>query len=110
MDVILDLERDVEVDHVSDVVHVEAAARDVGRDEDADALLSKAVHDLEAPGLFEVARQRCRREVAPPKLAVDLADHASCIAEDEDGLVVVALDVLLEQPEEHLHSIDGGHA
>src|SRR5262245_12979490 len=50
--------RHVEVHHVADVLDIEAAGGDVGRDEDIEGALAEATHDAVALLLGEAAMER----------------------------------------------------
>ena len=61
MDVIVGLERHVEIEDVADRRNVEAAGRDVARDKQADLAGAERIERLRAHRLIEIAVQRARR-------------------------------------------------
>ena len=61
VDVVLGLRRELEVDDVRQAVDVEAASRDLGRDEDVDPAFLEVVERADALALGLVAVDRRRR-------------------------------------------------
>ena len=73
--VILGVVRQVEVEHYLEVVHVEPARGDVGRDEELEAAPPELVHHARALRLRDVAVQAVRRVAAGMQVVVEFVDH-----------------------------------
>ena len=74
---------DVEVDDVREVLDVEPARGDVGRDEEVGGPLAEAAHDAVALLLREPAVQRLRAVAAPGQRLGELVDLGARAAEDD---------------------------
>ena len=88
--------RQVVVDHAVDVQHVEAAGRDVGREQDRQVAVAEALDDAVARRLAQVALQRLDL-VAQALQAARQVDHAVAGAAEDEGC---AFGGLVEQAEE----------
>src|SRR5579871_988628 len=83
VDVILGVDRNVEVEDVAEALDVEAAGRHVARHQDGDLAVAEAVQRLGAPGLGHVAVQRRRIEAVLGERPVQDVHVALAVAEDD---------------------------
>ena len=83
MDVGVGVRRHVEVDDVRDVLDVEAAGRDVGRDEDVERAVAEAAHHPVAAFLGQPAVERAGVVAAGAQRLGEVVDLAARPGEDE---------------------------
>ena len=83
VDVRLGVRRDVVVDDVRDVLDVEPARRDVGRDEDVEGTVAETVHHAVALVLRHAAVQRCGVVAVAGELLGKVLDLAARPGEDQ---------------------------
>ena len=101
MNVVFHVERHVVVDDVTDVIDVETTRGDVCGHQHANLTVAEAFHHLVADGLVVVAGKGGHGHVLNPKFAIDVANLAFGIAEDDESLVFRA--GLSEELVEHAH-------
>ena len=83
MDVLIGVRRDVVVDDVRDVVDVQPASRDVGRDEDVQGAVAEAAHHPVAALLGEAAVERAGVVTSGAQRLREIVDFAAGPSEDE---------------------------
>eukprot|EP00760_Papus_ankaliazontas_P032971 PhM_4_TR6111/c0_g1_i1/m.59329 len=118
VEVVLLVRRQVEVDHDGDVVHVDAAGEQVGRDEHTRAASAELLDDLLAVALRHVAVDEAHGVVLLVKLLGEPVDLAARVAEDHGlsdrhGVVQIAqrleLEVLLDGDVVLLDAVEREH-
>ena len=90
MDVILGMDRHVEIEDVGQALDVEPARRDVARHQELDLAGLELLQRLGAVGLRHVAVQRRGVEAVLDQRAIEDVDVALAVAEDERVLYVLA--------------------
>jgi hypothetical protein len=83
VDVVLRVERQVVVDDVRDAVDVEAARRDVGRDEDGQRAVLEALQDAKPAALVDVAGDGGGGEAVRRERPLDALGGAPHVREHE---------------------------
>lgn len=99
MDVVLDVFGDSPVDHVRDVIDVQASRRHVGGDEHPRLAVPKPLHHLEPDRLIEIAGQGRRWIAATPELPLDPANVSSGVAEHDERVFRILVDEAAEGAE-----------
>src|SRR5215472_1238427 len=82
MDIVLSMDRHVEIEDVAEPLDIEPAGRDIARDQDRDLAIAEAVQSLGAARLRHIAMEGRRVEPMLGEGTVEDVDVALAIAED----------------------------
>ena len=105
MDVTLDVVRDVVVDDVRDALDVEAARRDVGRDDDVELAVLQPLDRALAQRLRHLAAQRGAREPARFELFAELGRRLARAHEDQHRVEILDL----ENARQRIELVEAAH-
>lgn len=97
MHVILRVERDIEIDDVTDLRHIDTTRGDVGRDEHVVTAITKALQGVLALALSTIRVERSDRMAVAGKELRDAVRAMAGTAEDDDGVVIDLIEKRLEQ-------------